>query len=218
MRSPDFATAAASSPRRLFATALGLAFAVPAAAAEPAATPAPDALDPQHATKLGEVAVRSNTVNAASPKLTAPLLDTPRAVSVIPKAVIQSTASTTLTEALRTVPGITFAAGEGGTAVGDRPLIRGFDAVSDIYVDGIRDTGTQTRETFDVEQIDVIKGPSSAYTGRGSAGGSINIVTKAPKAENFTDASLGLGTDNYKRATLDAREAVRGLHAFSTNA
>lgn len=209
MRSPDFVTATASSPRRLLATALGLAFAVPATAAEPAAAAAPDsAMDPQQATKLDEIAVRANTINASSPKLTAPLLDTPRAVSVIPKAVIQSTASTTLTEALRTVPGITFAAGEGGTAVGDRPLIRGFDAVSDIYVDGIRDTGTQTRETFDVEQIDVIKGPSSVYTGRGSAGGSINIITKAPKAENFTDASLGLGTDNYKRGTLDVNYLV----------
>ena len=56
MRSPDFVTATASSPRRLLATALGLAFAVPATAAEPAAAAAPDsAMDPQQATKLDEI-------------------------------------------------------------------------------------------------------------------------------------------------------------------
>jgi catecholate siderophore receptor len=216
MSSRAFVRHSASHPRRLLATAFGVAFVVPGAgiAAAPVADPA---VDPQQATKLDEVSVRSTTVTASSPKLTAPLLDTPRAVTVIPKAIIQATASTTLADALRTVPGISFAAGEGGTAVGDRPLIRGFDAASDVYVDGIRDTGTQTRETYDVEQIDVIKGPSSVYTGPGSAGGSINITTKAPRAENFTDVSAGLGTDNYKRGTLDANYLIAPTVAARLN-
>ncbi len=203
MSSNPFVTSAAASPRRLLASALGFALVSSASAAD---VPEQGDKDPngQKAANLEGVKVQSTVVNATSPKFTAPLIDTPRAVTVVPSIVIQDTASTTLVEALRTVPGITFAAGEGGTAVGDRPIIRGFDAGSDIFVDGIRDTGTQSRETFDIQQIDVIKGPSSVYTGRGSAGGSINIVTKAPKAENVTNASIGLGTDNYQRGTVDA--------------
>jgi len=161
MSSHPFVTSAASSPRRLLASALGFALASSASAAD---VPAQGDTDPngQKAANLEGVKVQSTVVNASSPKFTAPLIDTPRAVTVVPSIVIQDTASTTLVEALRTVPGITFAAGEGGTAVGDRPIIRGFDAGSDIFVDGIRDTGTQSRETFDIQQIDVIKGPRTS--------------------------------------------------------
>jgi catecholate siderophore receptor len=191
-------TAKTPSPKRLLTSALGFALASSGTAATENTATGQD-----KAANLEGLKVNSTVVNAASPKFTAPLLDTPRAITVVPSVVIQNTASTTLAEALRTVPGITFGAGEGGNAIGDRPFIRGFDAGSDIFVDGIRDTGTQSRETFDIEQIDVIKGPSSAYTGRGSAGGSVNIVTKKPEAANFTDLSVGLGTDNYRRGTID---------------
>ncbi|WP_205690341.1 TonB-dependent receptor [Comamonas serinivorans] len=140
---------------------------------------------------------------SANPKFTAPLLDTPKSVSVIPEQVIQQTGSTTLQDALRLTPGVTFGAGEGGNSAGDRPFIRGFDSQSDMYLDGIRDVGSQTREVFNIEQVEVIKGPSSAFGGRGSAGGSVNIVSKTPKAENFVTGSAGLGNAKYKRATLD---------------
>jgi len=194
-----------SQPTRLLGTALGLALVSSLSHAgdseAEAGMPAP--AKPQ-VTDLDSIKVRSSVVNPVSPKFTAPLLDTPRAISVIPARVISETNSTTLMDALRTVPGITFGAGEGGNPVGDRPFIRGFDAGADTYIDGIRDSGSQSRETFDIEQIDVIKGPSSAYTGPGAAGGSINIVSKVPEAHDFTNASVGLGSDNYKRATLDA--------------
>jgi catecholate siderophore receptor len=64
--------------------------------------------------------------------------------------------------------------------------------------------GSQSREAFDIEQIEVTKGPSSAYTGRGAIGGSINIVSKLPKADDFVAGSVGLGADGYRRGTLDA--------------
>src|SRR5882757_1208101 len=95
------------------------------------------------------------TEKASSPKITAPLLDTPKSVTVIPNQVIKESNSTTLVEALRTTPGITFAAGEGGTPAGDRPFIRGYDATSSLFVDNVRDTGSQTRETFDIESIEI---------------------------------------------------------------
>ncbi len=79
---------------------------------------------------------------------------------------MQETAATSLQDALRNVPGITFAAGEGGTPTGDLPSIRGFNSSGNIYVDGLQDIGVQTRDIFDLEQVEVIKGPDSSIAGR----------------------------------------------------
>lgn len=144
-----------------------------------------------------------NPAQASSSKFTAPLLDTPKSVSIISDELIKDTGSVTLQDALRNVPGITFGSAEGGGSIGDRPFIRGFDSQASLYVDGIRDVGGQSREVFALESVEVIKGPSGAYDGRGSAGGSINLVTKKPQAVDFFSGSVGLGTDRYKRVTLD---------------
>jgi catecholate siderophore receptor len=216
-------TSIPSTPRRLLATALVTLAPFAAHAAEDAIPATPDdagaADDRKNVAELDTVSVEGQDADEpASPKFTAPLLDTPRSVTVIPQSVIQDTNSTTLLDALRTVPGITFGAGEGGNPVGDRPFIRGYDAGADIYVDGVRDVGSQSREAFDIEQIDVTKGPSSAYTGRGAIGGSVNIITKLPKAQDFVAGSVGLGTDQYQRATVDVNHRVSEDIAFRVNA
>ena len=130
-------------------------------------------------TVSGEQTEQSYQIEKAdSPKYTAPLIDTPRSITIIPQQLIKDTAATSLQDALRTVPGVTFGAGEGGNPQGDRPFIRGFDAQGDTYLDGVRDTGAQSREIFAVESIEVAKGPNSAFGGRGAAGGTINMVSK----------------------------------------
>ena len=154
---------------------------------------------------------------SANDKFTAPLLDTPKAVTVIPTEVIAQTGATSLTDALRTVPGITVGAAEGGQPVGDNLLIRGYNAQSDTYIDGIRDTGSQSREIFDLEQIEVVKGPNSAYGGRSSAGGGVNMVSKTAKAENFSNASVGIGSAQYRRATVDINRMVGDDAAIRLN-
>ncbi|KRG66914.1 TonB-dependent receptor [Stenotrophomonas terrae] len=156
------------------------------------------------ATDLDQVQVRGSWFAPSSPKFTAELLDTPKSVSVVTEKTIQEIGATNLVDALRMVPGITFGAGEGGNSTGDRPFLRGFDGQSNMFVDGLRDVGTQTREVFDLEQLEVVKGPSSAYGGRDSGGGSINLVSKTPKLKNETSASMGIGTDSYARGTVDA--------------
>lgn len=158
------------------------------------------------------------TDEASSGKFTAPLLDTPKSVTVIPAEVLQDTGSVTLTEALRTVPGIAFGAGEGGNPVGDRSFIRGYDAQASTFLDGLRDIGAQSREMFNVESVEVIKGPSGAYEGRGSAGGAINIVSKAPKLEHFTEGTVSVGNAAYKRATADGNYQIGEHAAFRLNA
>jgi len=156
------------------------------------------------ATDLDQVQVRGSWFAPSSPKFTAELLDTPKSVSVVTEKTIQEIGATNLVDALRMVPGITFGAGEGGNSTGDRPFLRGFDGQSNMFVDGLRDVGSQTREVFDLEQLEVVKGPSSAYGGRDSGGGSINLVSKTPKLKNETSASMGIGTDSYARGTVDA--------------
>ncbi|MBA1201841.1 TonB-dependent siderophore receptor [Pseudomonas capeferrum] len=203
---------AVSSPR-LLASAIGVAITASSAyAAEPVATSA-ITLD---ATSVNGQAEQANTEykvdKASSQKYTAPLVDTPRSITVIPQQVIKDTNALTLQDALRTVPGITFGAGEGGNPQGDRPFIRGFDAQGDTYLDGVRDTGAQTREIFAVESVEVSKGPNSAIGGRGAAGGTINLVSKRAHLGNAFDGGFTWGSDQTQRYTLD------GNYQFSETA
>lgn len=182
-----------------------LATATLAAGFAPLAAQAADAdAGGTQATDLDKVQVRGSWFAPSSPKFTAELLDTPKSVSVVTEKTMQEIGATTLVDALRMVPGITFGAGEGGNSTGDRPFLRGFDGQSNMFVDGLRDVGTQTREVFNLEQLEVVKGPSSAYGGRDSGGGSINLVSKTPKLKDETSVSMGVGTDSYARGTVDA--------------
>ncbi|BDT60315.1 iron transport receptor protein [Massilia varians] len=157
-------------------------------------------------------------VKSSSDKFTAPLLDTPKSVTVVTSETIAQTGAVSLTDALRTVPGITIGASEGGNPVGDNLFIRGYNAQTDTYIDGVRDSGSQSREIFAIEQVEVVKGPNSALGGRSSAGGGINIVTKTAKDSNFSNATVGLGTDKYGRATADINRVVGENTAFRLNA
>lgn len=156
-------------------------------------------------------------VKADSPKYTAPLLDTAKTVIVVPSQVIRESGSSTFAEALRTVPGITFGAGEGGNPQGDRPFIRGFDAQGSTYIDGVRSVGGQSREIFAIEQIEVVKGGDSTMGGRGSAGGSLNLVSKLPHLGTDAQADLSYGTADYKRATIDANYQIGETAAIRIN-
>jgi catecholate siderophore receptor len=213
----SFVITTQSRPRLLAATALGTAFASSAAAAPVQA----DALPPTPGTgthELDSVEVKGYAVHEpASSKFTAPLLDTPRSVSVLPETLIDDIGTTELVDALRLIPGITFGAGEGGNPQGDRPYLRGFDAQGSIFVDGVRDAGAQSRETFAIEQIEVIRGPDSVYSGRSNGGGSINLVTKAPVAEPFTEIEAGIGSAGYRRVTLDSNTSLGSNAALRVN-
>lgn len=142
------------------------------------------------------------------PKAVAPVVNTPRSIVVLSREVIEQTGSTSLADALRTVPGITFGAAEGGNPIGDRPFIRGFDSQGSTFLDGVRDMGAQTREVFATEQVQIVRGSDSTLGGRGSAGGSINIISKLPVAGNFLAGTASVGTADFKRFTLDVNQNV----------
>ncbi|SDS31030.1 TonB-dependent receptor [Pseudomonas granadensis] len=208
-----------SSPR-LLASAIGVAITAGSAgqmvfAAEKTESKASGnaiALDATAITGEAQDSTSYQVEKASSPKYTAPLVDTPRSVTVIPQQVLKDTGALNMQDALRTVPGITFGAGEGGNPQGDRPFIRGFDAQGDTYLDGVRDTGSQSREIFAVENIEVSKGPNSAIGGRGAAGGSINLVSKKAHLGNSFDGGFTYGSDQTQRYTLD------GNYQFSDSA
>jgi catecholate siderophore receptor len=151
---------------------------------------------------------------AESPKAVAPLLDTPRSVVVVDKQVIKDMGAATLVDALRAVPGITFGAAEGGNPIGDRPFIRGFDSQGSTFLDGVRDISAQSREIFAVEQIQVVRGSDSTLGGRGSAGGSVNVISKLPERETFIAGSGSYGTADYKRLTGDVNYRLNDQVAF----
>jgi catecholate siderophore receptor len=221
MSNSSYIRSAAATPPRLLTTALGLALAtaVPhafaaaetdaAVSAEAVATPdGADNRRGRNETALDTVDVQGVAVKeVSSPKYTAPLRDTPQTIEVVPQEVMAQQNLLSLRDVLSTLPGITFGAGEGGGGFGDSINLRGFAASNDIQVDGVRDSAQYSRtDTFNLEQIEVVNGASSVYSGAGSVGGTINLVSKAAREGNFTNLSAAVGTDSYGRVTLDSNQ------------
>ncbi|MES2982570.1 MAG: TonB-dependent siderophore receptor [Verrucomicrobiota bacterium] len=152
-------------------------------------------------------------------KYTVPLVDVPQTVNVITEEVIKEQGAANLREVLKNVPGISIQAGEGGVPPGDNLSIRGFNARTDLFVDGVRDFGGYSRDPFNIEQVDVTKGPSSTNGGRGSTGGAVNLSSKTPHLDNENELLLGGGTDSYGRTTMDVNRKIPGLDnaAFRLN-
>ncbi len=175
--------------------------ATPTADAAPAATAEAVEPDEQPAEKRDRVFVFGRKVS------TIPTLPDPKeatqVVNVISGETLAEQGVTSLEQALRNVPGITTQIGEGGTMNGDQFFIRGFAAKDDIYTDGLRDFGVFTRDSFNYDQVEVLKGPSSTLLGRGTTGGGINTSSKTPYLDNGGQVTLAGGSAEYERATGD---------------
>lgn len=147
---------------------------------------------------------------AGSMKYTEVLVNTPQTITVITKELIEQQGAQTLTEALRNTPGVgAFFLGENGnTNTGDAIFMRGFDSSSSIYVDGVRDVGSISRDVFNVEQIDVLKGPAGTDSGRGNPTGSVNMNSKQAQMQDGQSASVKFGSGRQKRATVDLNRVL----------
>ncbi|MCE9889227.1 catecholate siderophore receptor Fiu [Kluyvera intermedia] len=156
---------------------------------------------------------------SADPKFSRPIADTTRTVTVISEQVLKDQGATNLTDALKNVPGVgAFFAGENGnSSTGDTIYMRGADTSNSIYVDGVRDIGSVTRDTFNTEQVEVIKGPSGSDYGRSAPTGSINMISKQPRLDSGIDASASIGSAWYRRGTLDLNEAIGETTAVRLN-
>ncbi|HAE29394.1 MAG TPA: TonB-dependent siderophore receptor, partial [Hyphomonas adhaerens] len=157
-------------------------------------------------------------IRSASGLFTEDLLNTPKTITVITDETLHDLGAKSFRDLFRAQPGITLGTGEGGNAFGDRIFIRGFDARNDVYVDGVRDPGVGSRETFAVQQIEVLKGPSSAFGGRGTTGGAVSLVSKKPGKGDWGDVEFTLGSDATRRATLDVNHEVTDTFTVRVNA
>jgi catecholate siderophore receptor len=133
--------------------------------------------------------------------------DIPQAITTVTEQLMLDSNSDTMKNALRHVAGLTFNSGEGGR-IGDNIMLRGFYSFGDLYLDGIRDVAQYNRETFHVEQIDVLRGSAAMLFGRGQAGGVINRVSKQPGLVDRTEVSATVGSYDYGRVTADVNKVV----------
>jgi catecholate siderophore receptor len=156
--------------------------------------------------------------NLGLQRLPEPVQNIPQSITIVPRQVIEEQAATTLRDALRNVTGIGIAAGEGGGAQGDNFTLRGFSARNDMYLDGVRDSGTYFRDSFNLEAVEVLKGPASIYFGRGSTGGIINQVSKAPRLEGFYDGAFSAGSGPFFRGTADINQPLSPTMSLRVNA
>ncbi|UZK68727.1 TonB-dependent receptor [Sphingomonas sp. S1-29] len=212
----------AALPAFLALSCVGALVSSPAYAADPVADDRPQTRqerrdDPQRDDIVVTGLHEKDTLE--SPKATAPLLDTPQTITVISDQTLRKQNLLTLRDALQTVPGITFGAGEGGGGYGDSINLRGYSANNDITQDGVRDTAQYSRtDPFNLQQIEVYNGANTVFNGSGSVGGTINLVSKVPQARDLTIVSAGIGTDQYYRASVDSNVRVNDLVAVRLNA
>jgi catecholate siderophore receptor len=197
------------------AVSLALAAAAAQAQSQTQAATAATTSEPKTMSKISVEATEPEETpkvdRVSSPKFTQPLLDTPQTIAVVSSAVLRQQGATTLSQALRNTPGVTFLLGENGnTATGDSIFMRGFDTQGSIFVDGIRDLGTVSRDTFNTEQVEIAKGPAGPDYGRSAASGYVNMASKVPVTGSFTGGSASYGTASNARITGDVNHEFEG--------
>jgi outer membrane receptor for monomeric catechols len=149
-------------------------------------------------------------------RLTEPLLDTPQTIIEVPAQQAIDQGVFTMEDALRYVPGVNFHANE-DTSQRNQYYGRGFSAENDRYLDGMVEIGDWYMDTFDMERLEVLEGPAGVLFGRGSTGGVVNYVSKAPRLSSLTEIGTSFGTDGTKRATLDFDRVVGDTTALRIN-
>src|SRR5688572_10507771 len=199
--------------------AVGLALA--AAASQAQAQQTTD--EPKTLSKISVEAIEAEETpkvdRVSSPKFTQDLLDTPQTITVVSAQVLQQQGATSLSQALRNTPGVTFLLGENGnTATGDSIFMRGFDTQGSIFIDGIRDLGSVTRDTFNTQQVEIAKGPAGPDYGRSAASGYVNLASKVAVGDSLSAGTASYGTANNARLTGDFNHAFEGTGgAFRLN-
>jgi len=188
-----------------------------------------DATSPDGGTKIAPSSVKAATlpeirvvgsqepasyqadVATSATRIAAPLRDIPQTVNVVTHALMRDQAARSLQDTLQNVPGVSFNIGDGQR---DQVSIRGFDAIGDQYVDGMRDDALYFRDPSGIERVEVVKGPAAVLYGRGSSGGIVNRITKKPGAVPIREVEAVWGSFNQRRATFDFGDALGEAASF----
>ncbi len=155
------------------------------------------------------------TGTSTATKTNTPIKDIPQAISVVTKQQAEDRGSETVGEALAYVPGVAVAQGEGHR---DQISIRGQVTTADFFIDGIRDDAEYYRDLYNVQAIEVLKGPAAMVFGRGGGGGVINRVTKKADGDRVRDVTVNAGMYERARTTIDVGDSIGSGAAFRLNA
>jgi len=143
--------------------------------------------------------------NSTAVKTDTALIDLPQSITVITQELIKDQNMQSIADTIRYVPGVGIAQGEGNR---DNPIFRGNSSNSDMYVDGIRDDVQYFRDLYNIERVDVLKGPNAMIFGRGGSGGLINRATKQANWSNAREMNFQIGSFDKYRLTGDFDQAV----------
>ena len=145
------------------------------------------------------------------------LRDIPQSVTVFTERLMADRNQDDFREVLRTTSGVTFQAGETGE---EDVRLRGFSLgqAGDIYIDGMKDAPLYERDTFNNDRVEVLKGSASMLFGKGSTGGVVNQVNKAPLLIDQHEAAYTLGSGKEHRLTGDFNFKTGEDAAFRLNA
>ena len=195
--------------RRLLAAAVLSALSLPLSAA-PAPEPAPEPDPGPRPRRLESVEVRAQRLRKdyhynvdeirSATKTDSNIVDVPQSISVVTQALIRDQAMQGVGDALRYIPGVGVAQGEGNR---DAPIFRGNQTTSDLFVDGVRDDAQYYRDLYNIERVEILKGPNAMIFGRGAAGGLVNRVGKVADWSDPRQVELQVGSWNNVRLTGD---------------
>lgn len=163
----------------------------------------------------GERAEYANTRSSSATKTDTALVDIPQSISVINRHLIDDQAFRTLADVSRFVPGLGFGQGEGHR---DAPVLRGNQSTADLFIDGVRDDAEYFRDLYNVERIEILKGPNAMIFGRGAGGGLINRVTRKAEFDDIREITLSGGQFASGRGAIDVGGAVSDAVALRLNA
>jgi catecholate siderophore receptor len=152
--------------------------------------------------------------NKTAVKTESKLIDLPQSITVITQELIRDQNMQSIADTLRYVPGVGIAQGEGNR---DNPVFRGNSSTSDMYVDGIRDDVQYFRDLYNIEKVDVLKGPNAMVFGRGGSGGLVNRTTKQADWDSRRELGFQGGSWDKWRVTADLNQAINDNFAVRLN-
>lgn len=190
----------------LLVTALAVALALPAPyafAQQTSTSPAVTELDGVNVVGRAQTLYKSEDAAVAT-RTDTPLALVPQSVQVLPRELIDDQAARQITDLYRSISGISFFSYAGVT-------LRGFRQENVLY-DGLRGdpyAGFSVPQLFNIERVEVLKGPAGALYGGGEPGGVINYVTRKPSHQALRRVELQLGNQSFGAASFEATGPAR---------
>ncbi len=159
----------------------------------------------------GYAATRSSTATRTD----TPLVNVPQSVTVVTEAQIKDQSAQSIADVMRYVPGVGMAQGEGNR---ETPILRGNSTTSDFFLNGVRDDVQYYRDLYNIDRVEVLKGPNAMIFGRGGVGGVINRVTRRANWSPVREITLQGGSYDNKRTTIDVGQGLNDTVAARVTA